>query len=366
VSSIASSSAAGPPPGMRVRLSSNESPYGPSPDAVRAAEEAVAVAHLYPDDQSVALRQAIADASGASLEQVSVGNGSAAILMDALAYLARPDEDGEVAEVLAFERSFVVHRLGARNAGARYVEAPDGGPATVERDGYARDPEALLARVTDATRVVVIDNPGNPTNAHLSGAEMTALLAELPERVTVLVDEAYHDYAAADATYSTYADLEVDHPRVLVTRTFSKAHALAGLRVGALTGPADLVTAIDGWRARFNVTAPSQAAALASLGDPDHLASGVTRTLEGRSRMAEHLRGMGVPITAGLGNFVTIELGEPAEPVADAYARHGIGVRPLQPYGMLEQIRVSVGTPDEVDAFLEASDVVLRDVASRS
>jgi len=366
VSSIASSSAAGPPPGMKVRLSSNESPYGPSPAASAAAAQAAAQAHLYPDDQAVALRQAIADDAGLDLEQVSVGNGSAALLMDALACLARPTEDGAVGEVLAFERSFVVHRLGARNAGARYVEAPDGGPATVDRDGYARDPEALLERVTDATRVVVVDNPGNPTNQHLSGAELSALLSELPEHVTVLLDEAYHDYAAGDPSYSTYADLDVDHPRVLVTRTFSKAHALAGLRVGALTGPAELVAAVDGWRARFNVTAPSQAAAIASLGDREHLEAGVTRTLEGRSRMVAHLRELGIPLTAGLGNFVTIELGEPAGPVVDAYAQRGIGVRPLQPYGMHEQIRVSVGTPEEVDAFLEASDEVLAGVAART
>jgi histidinol-phosphate aminotransferase len=365
VSSIASSSAAGPPPGMKVRLSSNESPYGPSPAAIRAANEAVAEGHLYPDDQAVALRQAIADQAGRPLDEVSVGNGSAALLMDALAYLARPDEDGVVGEVLAFERSFIVHRLGARNAGARYVEAPDGGPATPGRDGYARDPEALLAKVTDATRVVVIDNPGNPTNQHLSGAELTALLAELPDRVTVLLDEAYHDYASGDPSYATYGELDVDHPRVLVTRTFSKAHALAGLRIGALSGPADLVAAIDGWRARFNVTAPSQAAAIASIADRDHLDTGVARTREGRSRMIAHLREFGVPLTAGLGNFVTIELGTPAQPVVDAYARHGIGVRPLQPYGMLEQIRVSVGTPEEVDAFLAASDEVLIDVPAR-
>jgi histidinol-phosphate aminotransferase len=366
VSSIASSSAAGPPPGMRVRLSSNESPFGPSPAAVEAANDAVAQAHLYPDDQSMALRQALADDAGLRLEQVAVGNGSAALLMDALAYLARPLADGTPAEVLAFERSFVVHRLGARNAGARYVEAPDGGPATADRDGYARTPEALLERITDATRVVVVDNPGNPTNAHLSGAELRALLDELPDHVTLLVDEAYHDFAAGDPRYATYADLGLDHPRVLVTRTFSKAHALAGLRVGVLSGPAELVGAIDGWRPRFNVTAPSQAAALASLADTDHVAACVAGTVEGRARMAEHLRAAGIPLTAGLGNFVTIELGEPSGPVVDAYAQHGIGVRPLEPYGMAEQIRVSVGTPEEVDDFLTVSDTVLAEVASRS
>jgi histidinol-phosphate aminotransferase len=350
---------------MAVRLSSNESPFGPSRQAVDAVTSVLADAHLYPDDQSVALRQRLADDAGLAFEQVAVGNGSAALLMDTLACLARPGDDGAPAEVLAFERSFIVHRLGARNAGARYVEAPDGGPAVGDQDGYARQPEVLLERVTDATRVVVIDNPGNPTNAHLSGPELTTLLAELPDHVTVLVDEAYHDYAAGQRGYATVAELDVAHPRVLVTRTFSKAHALAGLRIGVLTGPADLVAEVDGWRPRFNLTAASQAAALASLDDRDHLTTGVAATLEQRARMVDHLRTMGVPVTAGLGNFVTVELGEPAEPVVEAYAQHGIGVRSLPPYGMLEQIRVTVGSPAEVDAFLTASDQVLAHVAAR-
>lgn len=369
MSEVASASAAGPPPGMAVRLSSNESPFGPSPRAVDAAAAAAAEAHLYPDDQSVTLREAVAAPAGLDLAQVAVGNGSAALLMDTLACLARPDERGP-GEVLAYERSFVVHRLGARNAGARYVEAPDGGRAVGDADGYTRDPQALLDALTEATRVVIVDNPGNPTGGQLSGEDLTALIAGVPEHVTVVVDEAYHDYASARGAgtaggYRTVAELDLDHPRVLTTRTFSKAHALAGLRIGVLTGPAELVSAVDAWRPRFNLTAPSQAAALASLDDTAHLADGVAQVLDGHARVVDHLRGMGVPLTAGTGNFVTLELGQDAQPIVDAYAAHGVGVRGLAPYGMTEQIRVTVGTSDEVDAFLAASDEVLADVASR-
>ena len=370
MSEVASASAAGPPPGMAVRLSSNESPFGPSPAAVEAAAAAAAQAHLYPDDQSVALREAVAAPAGLDLAQVAVGNGSAALLMDALACLARPDDHGVAGEVLAYERSFVVHRLGARNAGARYVEAPDGGPARGDDEGYTRDPQALLDALTEATRVVIVDNPGNPTGGQLSGDDLTALIAGVPEHVTVLIDEAYHDYASARGAgtaggYRTVAELDLDHPRVLTTRTFSKAHALAGLRIGVLTGPAELVTAVDAWRPRFNLTAPSQAAALASLADTAHLDAGVAQVLDGHDRMVAHLRGRGVPLTAGTGNFLTVELGQDAQPIVDAYAAHGVGVRGLAPYGMTEQIRVTVGTADEVDAFLAASDEVLADVASR-
>jgi histidinol-phosphate aminotransferase len=359
---VASSSAVGPPPGMAVRLSSNESPFGPSPRAVEAANAAVAEAHLYPDDQSLELRDAIADHESRPLDEVAVGTGSAALLMDVIGHECRDAAD---ASVLTFERAFVVYRLGARNAGARYVEVETAGPATADRDGYGRDVDALLAAVDDTTRVVLVDNPGNPTGAHLRGEELQALVAGVPEHVTIVLDEAYHQFATGQHGYATAAELGLEHPRLLALRTFSKAYALAGLRIGYLTGPTDLVSALDGWRVRFNVNAVAQRAAVASLADTEHLRRTVVGTIEGRERMAEGLRELGVPFTDGLGNFLTLELGTAAAPVVDAYAEHGVGVRPLAPYGMTEQLRVTVGTPEEVDAFLDASTDVLSSVPSR-
>ena len=352
--SVAASAAVGPPPGMKVRLSSNESAWGPSPRAVEAATRTVEEAHLYPDDQAVALRQAIAAHEAVELDQVSVGTGSAAVLMDVIEQTCT---DG--GEVLAFEKSFVVYRLGARNAGVPYVEAPTGGPATVDTPGWRRDPQALLDHVTDATRVVCIDNPGNPTGTHLTGEEVQSLVDALPEGVTVVLDEAYHHFAAGQQGYATAAELSLTHPRLLVMRTFSKAYGLAGMRVGYVTGPSELVGPVDQWRSRFNVPSPSQAAARAALDDHAHLERTIAGTLEGRERMQGWLTEHGVPFTPSLGNFVTIELGRPAAEVVEAFAAHEVGVRPLAPYGMGEQIRVSVGTPDEVDVFLAAAEDVL-------
>lgn len=361
MSNVASSAAVGPPPGMAVRLSSNESPFGPSPRAVEAIRALAPEAHLYPDDQSVGLREAVAEHEGVSLAEVAVGTGSAALLMDLVGHECR---DGGA--VLAYERAFVVYRLGARNAGAAYVEASTGGPATATGDGYGRDPQALLDAVDDDTRVVLIDNPGNPTGAHLGAEELATLIGALPEHVTVAVDEAYHHFAAGQRGYRRARDLGVDHPRLVTLSTFSKAYALAGLRVGYLLGPPAIVAELDAWRVRFNVNSAAQRAALAALGDEDHLRRTVEGTLEGRSRMAAGLRELGVPFTDGLGNFLTIELGEGAAPVVEAFAAHGVGVRPLAPYGMLEQLRVSVGTADEVEAFLAAAKDVLSGVASRA
>ncbi|MDX1658488.1 MAG: aminotransferase class I/II-fold pyridoxal phosphate-dependent enzyme [Nitriliruptorales bacterium] len=358
--STASAAAVGPPPGMDVRLSSNEAPFGPSPEAIAAIEKLAPEAHIYPDDQSVALRQALADRIGADPSEVAVGTGSAGLLMDLVYH-----ECHDGGAVLAYERAFVVYRLAANNLGVRYDEAPTDGPPTGAENGYGRDPQALLDAITDDTRLIVIDNPGNPTGAHLTADELAAVVEAVPDHVTIAIDEAYHHFASGQQGYETVLDVGLEHPRLLVLRTFSKAYALAGLRVGWMVGPSELVRSLDAFRVRFNVNAAAQAAAVAAMEDTDHLTRTIDATLKGRRRMAAELRDLGVPVTAGLGNFVTIELGQEAAPIVEAYAEHGVGVRPLAPYGMLEQLRVTVGTPEEVDAFLDASRDVLADVASR-
>lgn len=360
MSSVASSAAVGPPPGMAVRLSSNESPFGPSPKVVEAIRDLASEVHLYPDDQSRALRDALADEEGVTFGEVACGTGSAGLLMDLVGHACR---DG--GSVLSFERGFIVYRLAARNAGAAYVEAPTGGPATPGEDGYRRDPEALIDAIDDDTRLVVIDNPGNPTGAHLTGDELASVIAAVPENVTIAVDEAYSHFATGQRGYVRARALDVEHPRLVTLSTFSKAHALAGLRVGYIVGPSELIGELDAWRVRFNLNSAAQRAALASLRDREHLETTVRGTLDGRARMADGLRELGVPFSDSLGNFLTIELGGPAAPVVEAFATHGVGVRPLMPYGMLEQIRVSVGTRAEVDIFLEAAADVLAGVASR-
>jgi histidinol-phosphate aminotransferase len=361
MSTTIASQSVGPPVGARVRLSSNESPFGPSPAAISAMQAALEEANRYPDDQSEQLRAALAEHEGVGFDQVAVGNGSAAILMDLVPHLCDPDD-----EVLTFAHSFIVYRLGAKNAGASYVEVEDGGPAHGGQDGYARDVEALLARITQRTRLILIDNPGNPTGAHLTSDELTALIAGVPEHVTIAIDEAYHHFATGQRGYRTVAELDVEHPRLLSLKTFSKAFALAGLRIGYVTGPADLIGPLDAWRPRFNVTSVSQAAAVASLGDTDHLERTIDGTLAGRERMAEGLRELGVPFTDGLGNFLTVECGTAAAPIVEAYGQAGVGVRTLPPYGMDEQFRATVGTPEETEEFLRVSADVLADLPSRT
>lgn len=350
----------GPPVGARIRLSSNESPFGPSPAAIEAMQDTLSSSHRYPDDQSVALRTALAEREEVALEQVAVANGSAALLMDLVPHLCAPGD-----EVLAYAHSFIVYRLGAKNAGATYVEVEDGGPARSGTDGYARDVDALLAAITDRTKLILIDNPGNPTGTHLTGEQLRALVDGVPDHITIGIDEAYHHFATGQRDYATVAELGLSHPRLLTMRTFSKAYALAGLRVGYVTGPAELIGPLDARRPRFNVTGSAQAAAIASLDDTDHLTATIEGTLASRERMAAGLRELGVPFTDGLGNFLTVECGTDAGPIVEAYGSHGVGVRGLVPYRMTEQFRATVGTAEETEAFLTASATVLADVPSR-
>lgn len=352
--SLDSAAAVGPPVGMDVRLSSNEAPFGPSPRALAAMTEAVEDAHRYCDDQAVELRTAIAGHEGCALDEVAVGGGSAALLMDAISHECRDGGD-----VLTYERAFIVYRLAARNAGVDYVEVTTGGPPVDGTGGYQRSVRALLGAIDEHTRVVVVDNPGNPTGTHLGADELTALVAETPRHVTVIIDEAYHHFASGHRDYATVSELGLRHPRLLVMRTFSKAHALAGMRVGYVIGPRNLVGELDGWRARFNVSAPAQAAAVAALVDVDHLRATVEGTVSGRDRIERELDDLGVPHTPSLGNFVTFEVDGPAAPVIEAFAHHGVGVRGLLPYDMPSSIRVTVGTPDEVDRFLTTAATVL-------
>ncbi len=356
---VNAASTVGPPPGARVRISSNESTFGPSPAAVAAMQKAAAEAHIYPDDQSADLRDAIAAHDGVGTgANVIVGTGSAQLLMDLCAHeLSAGDE------VVAYDRGFIVYRIGTARAGATYVQAETGGPAVGDQDGYQRDPQAMIAAITERTKIVFLDNPGNPTGAHLDGDGLRAVIAAVPEHVTVVADEAYHQYAAGQRGYQTAQEAGVEHPRLLVSRTFSKAYALAGQRVGYLSSQnTALLSSLDNFRARFNVTTTGAAGAMAALDDRAHLAMTVERTVAGRAAMVAGLRELRIPCTAGLGNFVTFECGTDAGPIVAAFAeKHGVGVRPLVPYGMTQQIRASVGNEEEVADFLTAAaDVVPR------
>lgn len=329
-----------------VKLSANENPLGCS----EAAQDALAMARdpaLYPDPDATALRTALGALHGLDPAHIVCGTGS-----DELLNLAAQGFAGPGDEVLFSRFSFAVYDIAARRCGATPVEAPD-------RD-YATDVDALLAAVTARTRVVFLANPNNPTGTFLSASEVARLHAGLPRDVLLVVDQAYAEYLELGEDDGGMA-LAAAHPNVLVTRTFSKIYGLAGERVGWATGSPDLIGVLNRIRGPFNVTSSGQAAALAALEDQAFVARSREANSTGRDRFVEAVGALGnhglraVPTKA---NFVLVlfEGNVGSDTAMAAIADAGYAVRHLPGQGLPHALRITIGTPEQMDAIT----VVLR------
>lgn len=326
-----------------VKLASNEGPFPPMPRAVEAIRRGAEAARLYPDGGAWALRDALAARYGVAPAQVLPGNGVDSLIK--LVCLALLDPGDEL--VMAWP-SFVSWRQGAAMQGARTVMAPLGA------DG-AYDLDALLERVGPRTKLAVVVSPNNPTGGAVSPQALARFLDALPPHVLPMVDEAYFEYLPPGG-HDAVAHLRAGRA-VGVTRTFSKAYGLAGLRVGYLIGPAALVGALSRVRNAFDVSAPAQAAAAASLEDADaHLPERIALNLRERARLDVGLRELGLAPAPSAANFLFVDLGDAAR--ADAVNRalltRGVIVRPAGAFGAPAALRITVGLPSETDRLLAA------------
>ncbi len=332
----------GPPP---VKLASNENPLGPSPAALEALSRAAANWARYPDDDCTALRDALAAHLGVPQACVAVGAGSTALLkLLAEAYLDRTQT------VVYAWPSFPMYPVVARLQEAREVQVP------LAPDG--RHDLDRMAEVAAGAQLVVVCNPNNPTGTYLSEQELSHFLQRLPAGPLVVVDEAYCEFAREAAPdYPDGVRWVREGRRVAVLRSFSKVYGLAGLRVGYLVAPPEVVEAVVRVREPFHVSTPAQTAALAALGDHGHVARTLAVVAEGRRRLMAVAGRLGLRTYPSVANFVWMDVERPAGEVSDALARRGVIVRP-GPAGTT-WIRVSVGTPDEVQRFEEALEDVL-------
>lgn len=304
-----------------VALCSNENPLGASPHALRALLSAAV--HVYPDPQSDVLRQRLSVEHDVEVARIAVGPGTT----DLIYHLVRAAGGG----VLAPTHTFVAYRLAARIAGVDYREVP--------LDRLARE-------VGPDTRLICIANPGNPTGELHSREQLLALLADLRPTVTVVLDEAYHEYLDP-AVAPDGIVLARTHPAVVVLRTFSKAYGLAGLRVGYAVGAPDRIHQLDVVRPPFSVSGPAQAAAVAALDDPDHVRASRLVVERGRLQLQQGLAALGVQAPGGAGNFVLLNVGPRARAVWEVLLRSGVLVRRLEAYGLPEHLRVTIGTDDQ-------------------
>lgn len=323
-----------------VKLASNENPLGISAVARDAAQKALADSALYPDAMGFHLKQRLTEVYGIPADQLTLGNGSNDLLeLIARVFVAPGDQ------VIYSEYAFIVYPLVTQACSAEGVEVP-------ARD-FGHDLDAMAGAVTQRTRLIYLANPNNPTGTVFSQSEFELFMAQIPESVLVVLDEAYTEYLSSDEIPNGL-QLVGRYPNLIVTRTFSKAWGLAGLRVGFAAASAQVTDLLNRVRQPFNVNSVALAAAEAVLGDGDYLAQSVALNRSGMQQLETGLRNLNIEFIPSQGNFLTIDLGRPALPVYQALLQEGVIVRPLGIYRMPNHLRISIGTETENRRFLEA------------
>jgi histidinol-phosphate aminotransferase len=331
-------------------LASNESPFGPLPAVVEAAQRALTGVNRYPDPSYSALRRALADRYGIPPGRIALGNGSCDILLAAGEALLEPG-----AEVVYAWPAFSVYPHLAAASGARAIEVP------LDADDR-HDLDAIATEVTVATRLVLICNPNNPTSTAVSLEQVEALLERVPRHVCVILDEAYCEFALALGDPFASVELLRRWPNLVLLRTFSKVYGLAGMRVGyGLCGDESFRVAVDQVRQPFHLNAVAQAAAVEALKHQDAVEDRVTHTIASRLSLEEGIRGLGgLWLADSEANFVWVRLPEAEDPavaeatVAGALAERGVLVRAGASLGRAGALRVTVGTEAENSRFVAA------------
>jgi len=330
-----------------VKLASNECPVGPSPRALAAARAALDEVHRYPDGGGHRLKAALSERLGVAMDAITLGNGSNDVLELLVRAFVAPGE-----AVVFSQYAFAVYPLATQAVNGRAVVVP------ARAWGHDLPAMAEAARAHDA-KVVFVANPNNPTGTWVTGEALADFLARVPETSLVVVDEAYHEYLEGRPGYASALAWLDDHPNLVVTRTFSKAYGLAGLRVGYAVSHPSVAELLNRVRQPFNVNLPAQAAARAALDDHAHLARARAVNEAGLGQLEAGLRALALDFIPSVANFVSVDLGRPAGPVYDALLRRGVITRPVGAYGMPRHLRVSVGLEEENQRFLDALSAVL-------
>ena len=313
--------------GEIIKLASNENPLGPSPKAIAAMQAALQTSNLYPDGGGFYLREALSAKLGVRRDHIILGAGSNEIIeFLGHAFLDRGDE------IVTSEHAFVVYKLVAAVFGAATIEVPS--------PDLRHDLDGILAAITAKTRLVFIANPNNPTGTLLAQDEIDRFMDRIPPRVVVVFDEAYYEYL--DNPPDTLHFIR-DGRNVAVLRTFSKIQGLASLRVGYGIARPELIQVLHKTRQPFNVSGLAQAAALAGLGDEDHLLKTKQITNEGRQYLQEEFAGLALRFVPSAGNFVLVNVGNGTRVFRELLQRRII-VRALKGYNLPEWVRISIGT----------------------
>jgi histidinol-phosphate aminotransferase len=332
-----------------VKLASNENPLGVSPKAMTAIQKALSELALYPDGNGFELKATICKNRGVAMEQIVLGNGSNDILELAARTFLVP---GDAA--VYSQHAFAVYPLAVKAVGGRGIEVP--------AVNFGHDLDAMLAATMFAAtasdvKLVFIANPNNPTGTFIDAARVHAFLSKVPRGVIVVLDEAYTEYLPPALRNKTEAWL-AEFPNLIISRTFSKAYGLAGLRVGYGLAHPDVIQLFNRVRQPFNVNQLAQVAAAAALNDDEFIQASFDVNTRGMTQLTNAFKKMGLEFIPSFGNFVAVKVGD-AGPIFQKLLKQGVIVRPVASYGMPEYLRISVGTESQNARFLDALAVAL-------
>jgi histidinol-phosphate aminotransferase len=330
-------------PGGIVKLASNENPIGPSPKALEAMRAALETAHLYPDGSGFYLCNAIAAKLGLDPGNVILGNGSNEVIEFLGHAFLNPGDD-----VITCQYAFIVYKLLATAFNVRTIEIPT--------PGFQQNLGATLEAITPKTRLIFIPNPNNPTGTLVSQNAIDQFISRVPGNIIVVFDEAYFEFLDNPPDALQFVRQERN---VIVLRTFSKVHGLAGLRIGYAVAPPEMIQVLHKTRQPFNVNSIAQAGALAALEDEVHLRETRRVVDDGRAYLQEQFAKMRIPFVPAVANFVMVKVGDGCE-LFETLLRRNIIVRPLKGYGLSEWVRVSVGTMEENKRLIGALKEVFR------
>jgi histidinol-phosphate aminotransferase len=329
-----------------IKLASNENPRGIGPRTRAAIEASLGDIARYPDGNGYELKVALSRRFGIEMSSIVLGNGSNDVLeLVALAFL------GAGRSAVFSQHCFAVYPLATQARGARSV--------VVAAKNFAHDLDTMAAAICDDTYVVWIANPNNPTGTYAFPEQLEAFIERVSERVIVVLDEAYNEYLPADAKTDTVKWLK-RYPNIVITRTFSKAYGLAGLRVGYALAHPSVADVMNRVRQPFNVNSIALAAAAAALGDMEFVAKSYAENLQGLRQLEDGARALGLEYIPSFGNFITVRVGKAGE-VYKRLLRRGVIVRPVSGYELPEHLRVTVGTAAENEMFLAALGASLKE-----
>jgi histidinol-phosphate aminotransferase len=323
-----------------IKLASNENPLGPSPKAQDAIRSSLGQMHYYPDGGGYYLRKKLAEIHGLNMDEIILGAGSTDLIeLVAKTFLGGGDE------AITSESAFYMYRLAIEDMGAGLVMTP-------LRD-MTFDLAAMAHAITQRTKLVYLGNPNNPTGTMFTADALDHFLDAIPSRVLVVLDEAYYEYVQCP-DYSHSLDYVRAGRNLLVLRTFSKVHGLAGIRLGYGLGHRDLIECLNRIRSPFNASSLAQVAGLAALDDHEHVARSVEMNRQEMKFLTQELTLMGVRYTPSVGNFLLIDTGRDCEEDFMRLLHEGVIVRPMKLYGFPTSVRVTVGRHEENQQFLEA------------